>query len=468
VSYEYDRLGRRESMKSGNLEVNYTYNTKGLTSVISYANPYDFSLETFRFYYDDIGRLASIDNLNNKTSASYTYNTTTQELDKIEHFYNGTGSESIAYKYDQLGMVNSLDRTGMEVLMPAVTNAVYDPQNRMVRFNGITINYDANGNPLHYKGMDLTWNQKGQLTSVTGAPAGPISYKYDAMGKRVAKTVNGVTTKYLYDGNNLVAEIDGSNNVTAWYVHAGLDRPLARVDASDGSVLYYHQDLLGSVIALTNSSGVVVTQYNYSPFGHTEVIGIDIDQPFRFTGREYDSETGLYYYRARYYSPDMKRFISEDPLRFAAGDVNWYAYVGSNPVNFTDPLGLESYTDGAFAGVPDPIFNSSECLYGLSMTIMPASLFAGPVAAFSGVSNTFTSMMTGISLGASTISVVNNPNGDTAASAGMDAMGAAAVSFLPKSTHPVSAGVATTVIIFNMLRVGDNSYSYDMCDACGP
>jgi len=88
------------------------------------------------------------------------------------------------------------------------------------------------------------------------------------------------------------------------------------------------------------TAGAVVTQYNYSPFGHTEVIGTDIDQPFRFTGREYDAETGLYYYRARYYSPDMRRFISEDPLRFAAGDVNFYAYVWNNPVNFIDPMGL--------------------------------------------------------------------------------------------------------------------------------
>jgi len=90
----------------------------------------------------------------------------------------------------------------------------------------------------------------------------------------------------------------------------------------------------------TDIDGNVVTQYNYSPFGQTEVIGTDIPQPFRFTGREYDPETDLYFYRARYYSPDMRRFISEDPIRFAAGDVNFYAYVGSNPVNFIDPLGL--------------------------------------------------------------------------------------------------------------------------------
>jgi len=268
---------------------------------------------------------------------------TTNELDRIEHIYNGAG-EDIAYTYDTLGMVNSLDRTGMEALLPAISNAVYDPANRMVRFNGITINYDANGNPLRLNGMDLTWNQKGQLTNVSGAAAGPIEYKYDAMGRRVQKIVNSVTTNYLYDGFNLIAELDGDNNnaAIAWYIYAGLDRPLARVDATDGSVLYYHQDLLGSVIALTDSTGAVTTRYNYSPFGETEVTHLigQVDQPFQFTGREWDAETGLYFYRARYYSPDMRRFISEDPIRFAGGDVNFYAYVGNNPVNFRDPEGL--------------------------------------------------------------------------------------------------------------------------------
>jgi len=90
----------------------------------------------------------------------------------------------------------------------------------------------------------------------------------------------------------------------------------------------------------TDISGNVVTQYNYSPFGRTMTLGEDVPQPFRFTGREYDAETDFYYYRARYYSPDMRRFISEDPLRFAGSNVNFYAYVGSNPVNVKDPFGL--------------------------------------------------------------------------------------------------------------------------------
>jgi RHS repeat-associated protein len=113
---------------------------------------------------------------------------------------------------------------------------------------------------------------------------------------------------------------------------------------------------LGSVTALTDENGVVKTTYAYDPFGHVAVSGEASDNPFQYTGRENDG-TGLYYYRARYYSPELQRFISEDPLGFEGGDLNLYSYTDSvgkppsqtnlyqyalnNPVNLTDPLGLD-------------------------------------------------------------------------------------------------------------------------------
>ncbi len=113
-----------------------------------------------------------------------------------------------------------------------------------------------------------------------------------------------------------------------------IDEPLARI-TPDGAVRYYHADALGSIIALTDENGNMTARYNYSPFGQTEIV-LDTDgsgaaNPFRYTGREQD-ETGDYYYRARYYSPEMGRFLSEDPIGFAGGDVNFYSYVGNSPV----------------------------------------------------------------------------------------------------------------------------------------
>ena len=116
---------------------------------------------------------------------------------------------------------------------------------------------------------------------------------------------------------------------------------------------FYHYDGLGSVVALskydsTLGSAVIVERYQYSPFGITTIYNADKTQefdesqygnPYMFTGRRYDSETGLYYYRMRYYSPDLGRFLQPDPIGYADG-MNIYAYVGNNPLNFIDPWGL--------------------------------------------------------------------------------------------------------------------------------
>ena len=197
-------------------------------------------------------------------------------------------------------------------------------------------------NSTAFEYLSYSWDQKNRLVGVLNAPGGDVTYTYDAFGRRVTKAIDGTTTrKYLYDGGDIVEEQDGSDNLVARYIRTmNIDEPLARVDSS-GDEVYYLRDILGSVIALVNSSGDVVTRYNYSPFGDTDVIGVDVDQPFRFTGREWDAETGMYSYRLRTYAPDMGRFISEDPLRFGAGDVNFYRYVGNNPANFIDPMGLD-------------------------------------------------------------------------------------------------------------------------------
>jgi len=116
---------------------------------------------------------------------------------------------------------------------------------------------------------------------------------------------------------------------------------LARIKA-DGTVRYYHADALGSVIALTDENGALKTQYTYDPFGNVTISGETSDNPFQYTGRENDG-TGLYYYRARYYSPELQRFISEDPIGLLGGDVNFYFYVGNNPLKWVDPYGLNPF-----------------------------------------------------------------------------------------------------------------------------
>jgi RHS repeat-associated protein len=137
---------------------------------------------------------------------------------------------------------------------------------------------------------------------------------------------------------DIIQEIE-NGTVTANYIRTlNIDEPLARIK-NDGTIRYYQQDAIGSIIALTDENGTIKTQYKYSPFGDIEIIGEQSDNPFQFAGRENDG-TGLLSERARYYSIKLQRYISEDPIGLDGGDINFFIRVGNNPINFIDPYGL--------------------------------------------------------------------------------------------------------------------------------
>lgn len=214
--------------------------------------------------------------------------------------------------------------------------------------------YDDNGNIISKVegGVTTIYTYDGENRLVTASNTNGMSasYKYDPFGRRIEKTVNGATIKYLYDGANIVLKYDGSDNITARYVHnLGIDDPLGIIVGN--GVVYqsllemqpyysfaYHKDTLGSIRAITDDSKNVVNTYTYDSFGNITQTGT-LSQPYAYTGREYDSETGLYYYRARYYDPKIGRFIQKDPISFAGG-INLYSYAQSNPINWIDPWGL--------------------------------------------------------------------------------------------------------------------------------
>ncbi|HEX6738718.1 MAG TPA: RHS repeat-associated core domain-containing protein, partial [Vicinamibacteria bacterium] len=200
--------------------------------------------------------------------------------------------------------------------------------------------HDANGNLVRkVEGSDVwvyEWYADDRLAAVTKNGMEQARFIYDGLGRRRSKAAQGVTTTYTYDGEDILRETL-SSGATYWYVHGpGIDEPLAR-RGSDASTIFYHVDHLGSIVKTTDAGGGGVTTRAYDPFG--KPLAGAAEAGYAFTGREWDPETGLYYYRARYYDPKTGRFISEDPIGFAGADVNVYAYVWNQPARFIDPMG---------------------------------------------------------------------------------------------------------------------------------
>jgi RHS repeat-associated protein len=201
---------------------------------------------------------------------------------------------------------------------------------------------DPNGNlTTKTEGTDnwtYSWNAENQLTRVTKNSIEQARLAYDPEGRRVEKVAGGVTTTYTYSGDRILREIRGATPLK--YIHGpDVDEPLA---VDDGTALsYYHADGLGSVTRTTNGVGAVTQTRQYDAWGNLESGATE--PGCAFTGREWDPEIGLYYYRARYYDPKVGAFIGEDPIGpadRALDELNAYRYVGNDPVNRLDPTGL--------------------------------------------------------------------------------------------------------------------------------
>jgi RHS repeat-associated protein len=180
------------------------------------------------------------------------------------------------------------------------------------------------------------------------------SFKYDPFGRRIYKSSSTATSVFAYDGDNLIEEANSSGTVVVRYSQGlNIDEPLAMLRSSATS--YYDADGLGSITSLSNAAGSLAQIYQFDSFGKQTASSGSLTNPFQYTARESDPETGLYYYRARYYDPSSGRFSVEDPLKFFGGDINFYRSVWNHPINFRDPRGLWGAgvfgTAGAFGGV---------------------------------------------------------------------------------------------------------------------
>jgi RHS repeat-associated protein len=173
-----------------------------------------------------------------------------------------------------------------------------------------------------------------------------VSYRYDAFGRRISKTVDDKTTEFFWQGDHLVAE-SRREHYRSYLYEPGTLRPLAMLDGKgprQACPFYYQLDHLGTPQELTDCSGEIVWAAQYTAHGRLTRLNRDtdqvLDQPLRFQGQYFDAETGLHYNRHRYYNPDLGRYLTQDPVKLAGG-LNGYRYE-LNPTARVDPLGLNS------------------------------------------------------------------------------------------------------------------------------
>lgn len=405
TSYTYDARNRPKTVTTPEGEVVYDYDDAARTTVITFPNG-----TTTTYLQNDTGRVRSITHRftdNTTTVISYQYDRNgnpTQITDRTD----GVDDVTELSEYDAIGRLRQFSQGGKTTVYEyqgydryretvhdgdvngnvSKTKAYsYDQMRRLQTvvehtpgFADVTVTYayDLNGNLLSRTSSNgssddatFTYNARDQLVRVTrGPPGGQISvgqYDYDSTGNRIRQldTDRG-EVESIYDDDSVLEEHLTSNGVTERYrLHYG-HALLARLGANGTShEEYYHQDVQGSTRHLSNASGLRQGSYRYDPWGNVREQPANTINRISYTQQQYDKTSGLYYYGARYYDPQIGRFLTRDGAPGDAHDppsLNAYLYAFSNPAKYIDPSGHSAVEANPAAGAAGSFGGSSEVI----------------------------------------------------------------------------------------------------------
>jgi len=347
ATYTYDAVNRLTSLKDG-ANLNFAYNYDAANRLTTRSAPNGV---TSSYAYDGLDRLTSLMHTAGATTLSgnlYTYN----NANNISSWTTQTAQRAYTYDaVDRLTRVSNFEMPAENYSYDGVGNRTashlsasysYQPFNKLTSTASAGYVYDNNGNLISKTDNLGTWtftyDEENRLTKVL-IPGGPtVNYEYDGLGRRIQRTTTaGANERYVYDAADILIDLNADWSVaTTYFNDLGIDNHLRQTSATTG-ISYFLTDNIGSRTALADMNGSLLEQTPYDSFGNSPG---SARTRYGYTARERDPDTGMLFYRARFYDPQLGRFVSEDPIGFEGGDSNVYAYVRNSVVAHSDPSGL--------------------------------------------------------------------------------------------------------------------------------